>query len=413
MKTLHFADAHIDTANYGRHDPQTGLPVRVMDFLRSLDAIIDGAIAEKVELAIFAGDAFKDRAPLPTFQREWAKRIMRLSDAGIPTILLVGNHDISPSAGRANTLENFATFKVPNVIVVAKPKLLTPQELGVNAQVIAIPWVNRSSFIAGNDIDPDAAKVSDEIEVRVESLVKKFIEDTDPAIPVILTAHASVQGAVQSSGMAVMLGNELVLPTGLVRDTRLDYVALGHIHKAQNLNENAQPPVIYPGSIERVDFGEATDLKGYVIADVQKGSTTVDTRVLNTRKFIDRHVKLEKPENITGQLEAVLGDRDGLTDAMVRLVVEYPSDMATLIDERAIRAFAEKSLEFSLIKRPLIATRVRLPEGKTAEAMTPGELLDLYFDASHLDATQELKDMAILFMGADPQDQLNNLSETI
>ena len=42
---LHFADAHIDIANYGRHDPQSGLPMRVMDYLRSLDEIIDPAIA--------------------------------------------------------------------------------------------------------------------------------------------------------------------------------------------------------------------------------------------------------------------------------------------------------------------------------------------------------------------------------
>ena len=41
MKILHFADAHIDMANYGRHDPQTGLPLRVLDFLKSLDTIMN------------------------------------------------------------------------------------------------------------------------------------------------------------------------------------------------------------------------------------------------------------------------------------------------------------------------------------------------------------------------------------
>ena len=43
---LHFADAHIDMANYGRHDPQTGLPLRVVDFLNSLDTIVQAAIDE-------------------------------------------------------------------------------------------------------------------------------------------------------------------------------------------------------------------------------------------------------------------------------------------------------------------------------------------------------------------------------
>ena len=90
MRLLHFADAHIDMANFGRHDVETGLPFRVLDFLKSLDTIVDTAISEKVDLVIFAGDAYKDRTPAPTFQREWGRRLMRLSAAKIPTILFTG-----------------------------------------------------------------------------------------------------------------------------------------------------------------------------------------------------------------------------------------------------------------------------------------------------------------------------------
>ncbi len=129
MKLLHFADAHIDMTNYGRHDPETGLPMRVLDFLKSLDAIVDAAISEKVELVIFAGDAYKDRSPAPTFQREWGRRIMRLSQAKIPTLLLIGNHDISPSIGRAHALHEFKTLEVPFVKVLDKPCLLKSDEL--------------------------------------------------------------------------------------------------------------------------------------------------------------------------------------------------------------------------------------------------------------------------------------------
>ena len=51
-KILYFADSHIDMANYGRQDPETGLPLRVMDFLKSLDQIVDTAIAEPVDCVI-------------------------------------------------------------------------------------------------------------------------------------------------------------------------------------------------------------------------------------------------------------------------------------------------------------------------------------------------------------------------
>jgi DNA repair protein SbcD/Mre11 len=271
MKLLHFADAHIDMANFGRRDAETGLPLRVLDFLKSLDEIVDTAITEKVELVIFAGDAYRDRSPAPTFQREWGKRIMRLSKAGIRTLLLVGNHDMSPAVGRATSIQEFETLEIPQVTLLAKPTFLTADELGLPAQVIAIPWVSRSGMIAATEMGAEEAFTN--IEERIGELVELWLGKADPALPVILTAHASVQGAKYGSERSVMLGRDVVLPGSLVRDPRLDYVALGHIHKAQDLNGNAQPPVIYPGSIERVDFGEAGEEKFFVIAEVQRGKT--------------------------------------------------------------------------------------------------------------------------------------------
>ena len=149
MKLLHFADAHIDMANYGKHDPVTGLPFRVLDFLKSLDAIVDAAISEKVDMVIFAGDAYKDRSPAPTFQREWGRRIMRLSQAKIPTLLLIGNHDISPAAGRAHAIQEFKTLQVPYVKVLDQPCFLKSDDLwGLPIQVIAMPWITRSGLMA-------------------------------------------------------------------------------------------------------------------------------------------------------------------------------------------------------------------------------------------------------------------------
>ena len=129
LTILHFADAHIDMANYGRHDPESGLPMRVIDFLKSLDTIVDTAIDEKVDLVLFAGDAYKDRNPAPTFQREWGRRIIRLSKAGIPTVLLVGNHDFSPALGRAHAIEEFNTLEVPYVHVISQPAFLKPEDI--------------------------------------------------------------------------------------------------------------------------------------------------------------------------------------------------------------------------------------------------------------------------------------------
>jgi len=382
MRLLHFSDAHIDMANYGRHDPETGLPLRVLDFLKSLDTIVEAAIVEKVDLVIFAGDAYRDRSPAPTFQREWGKRIIRLSKAGIPTLLLVGNHDLSPALGRANSIQEFETLDIPHVTVLDKPQFLSTSDLGLPVQVIAIPWVSRSGILAAINAAPE--EIFSNIEERLTELVNMWLEKADPALPVILTAHASVQGAKFGSERTVMLGSDLVLPGSLVRDPRLDYVALGHIHKPQDLNENAHPPVIYPGSIERVDFGEAGDDKFFVIADITHGRTEVQWHKLeNIRPFIDRHITLESAENVTGILKSALPAAEILNGAIVRLTVDYTREWDTLIDESALRHYAEAAFEFHLIKHPKIEARIRLPANQVVSSLSPLELLNQYWRASH------------------------------
>jgi exonuclease SbcD len=386
MKILHFADAHIDMANYGRHDPQSGLPLRVMDFLKSLDTIVDTAIEERVDLVLFAGDAYKDRNPAPTFQREWGRRIIRLSRAGIPTLLLVGNHDLSPSLGRANAIEEFNTLEVPHVRVIDSPVFLGPEDLeGLPLQVLGLPWISRSGMLAHlGQLDGDGARVFEAIEARLTALVNSWLEQADKDLPVVLTAHASVQGARYGAERTVMLGNDLILPGSLVRDPRLDYVALGHIHKPQDLNEGGHPPVIYPGSIERVDFGEAGDDKFFVIAHVKRGKTRVEWRKLEgIRPFIDRRLRLKSKADLAAQLKKALPPAEELADAIVRLTIEYPRDMEPLIDDGFLREQARDAFEFHLVKRPEVEARIRLPEDQSVGSLSPLELLELYWRASH------------------------------
>ena len=396
MKLLHFADAHIDMANYGRHDPETGLPLRVLDFLKSLDTIVDASIDEKVDMVIFAGDAYKDRSPAPTFQREWGKRIIRLSQAKIPTLLLVGNHDLSPAAGRAHAIQEFDTLQVPFVKVLQKPEFLSPKDLwDLPVQIIAMPWVSRSGLMAAMESSAsDSKDIFSEIEFRISELVEGWIEEADSELPLILTAHASVEGATYGAERMVMLGSDLVLPTSLVKDKRLDYVAMGHIHKPQDVNKGNQPPVIYPGSIERVDFGEAKDDKFYVIAHVEKGKETkVEWKLIEgTRPFIERKAVLKSGENVIRVLKNALPE--DLSKAIVKLVVEYPRELDSLIDESALRKHAEEAFEFHLVKRPQIEARVRIPEGQVVSSMSPLDLLEQYFDSAKVEDADELGKLA-------------------
>src|ERR1700730_1177980 len=117
LKIAHLADTHIGMENYGRMNPETGLNQRLHDFLNSLDQAIEGAIEAKVDLIVFAGDIYKTRDPTPTHQREFARRIHRLSTAGIQTMIVAGNHDIPMSAGRATSVDIFNALEIPSVTV--------------------------------------------------------------------------------------------------------------------------------------------------------------------------------------------------------------------------------------------------------------------------------------------------------
>src|SRR5918912_1429194 len=105
IRIAHLADTHIGMENYGRVNPQTGLNQRLHDFLNSLDQALDGALAAKVDVVVFAGDVYKTRDPTPTHQREFARRIHRLAQAGIKVMIVAGNHDIPLSVGRASSIE--------------------------------------------------------------------------------------------------------------------------------------------------------------------------------------------------------------------------------------------------------------------------------------------------------------------
>ncbi|HNF95199.1 MAG TPA: hypothetical protein PLQ75_11165, partial [Anaerolineales bacterium] len=332
--------------------------------------------------------------------------IMRLSQAKIPTLLLIGNHDISPSIGRAHALQEFKTLQVPYVKVLDAPELLKPEDLwDLPLQVIAMPWVARSGFMAATG-ETDSTQAFSRIEENISELITGWIEECDLSMPIVLTAHASIEGAKFGGERLVMLGNDLVLTGGLVKNPKLNYVAMGHIHKPQDVNEGHQPPVIYPGSIERVDFGEAKEERFFVIADVEKGrNTEVEwIQLTGVRKFIDRRATIESSESVTEFLKSKLPKPKEMSEAIIRLIVEYPREWDSLIDESALRKYAADAFEFHFVKRPQIESRVRIDEGQVVSSLSPLDLLDQYFDAAKVSNADELKNLAQEIISEDSQD---------
>ena len=287
MRILHFSDVHIGVESYGHTDPSTGLSTRLGDFLHTFDQLVDYAIDSSVDLALFAGDAYKSRDPSQTHQREFARRIARLSQAGIPVFLLVGNHDVPNVASRATALDIFPTLAVPNVTTAERLETSVVHTRAGPLQILALPWVRRSAYLAreetrGLTIDD----INSQIQERVTNLLSDRLNALDPSIPAVLTAHVSLNTARTGSEQSMLLGRDPVLMQSALARPPLDYVALGHIHRHQVLAEN--PHVVYAGSLQRVDFGEEDDEKGFCVIELDpsapQGRRLVDFRLPARRR---------------------------------------------------------------------------------------------------------------------------------
>ena len=379
IKLLHFADLHLGVENYGRIDPATGLSTRLMDFLRSYDQVVDYALENDISLVVFAGDAYKTRDPSPTYEREFARRIRRLSTAGIPTVLVAGNHDTPSAVGRAITVEIFATLEVENVYVAKKPEVILIETKGGPVQVVALPWVTRSALLARDEYkNKNLEEINQLILERITNIVEGpdgLISQLDRTVPTILAAHATVQGAVYGSERSVMLGQEVILPPSLARNPAFDYVALGHIHKHQVLNE--QPPMIYSGSIERIDFGEEREDKGFVVAEVERGRASWQFVKTDARLFVTIEVDVQSDDPTAEILEAIAARN--IETAVVRIIIHTTVEKEPLVNEGEIRRALAGAFHIAAIVKD-VERKVRLRLGdQPIEEMTPRQMLERYF----------------------------------
>ncbi len=385
IRLLHFADLHLGIENYGRLDPETGLSSRAGDFLRAFDDVIEQAMAGDghgpVDLVLFAGDAFKTRDPNPTYQREFARRIHRLAVVEqIPVFLLVGNHDVPNAAGHADSLDIFRTLEVPGVTVARRPGLFTVTTRHGPLQIVALPWVTRSALLArGEYRSASLDEINALLLERLQRIVDELLAQCDPAIPTIMTAHGTVQGAVFGAERSVMLGYDLVLPRSLVDHPQVSYVALGHIHKHQCVLES--PPVVYAGSPERIDFGEAREDKGFVWVEVVSAGAPATWRFQPraARPFVHLRVEADRGDPTAAVIAALA--HQPLEGAIVRVVIHTTPELEPHIDYNQIHeALAPAFHVAGVVPEVHRPSRLRLSSDTgSVEALQPREALERYF----------------------------------
>ncbi len=342
MRIVHFSDVHIGVENYSRIDPETGFSTRLLDFLNSFDQVIDYSINTKVDLVVFCGDAFKSRDPSQTQQREFAKRIARLSNKGIPAMLIVGNHDVPLVANKASSLDIYKTLDIPHIYIGNTLKTHTITTSDGPIQILTLPWIRRSNYLSKNDKKP---LTPEEINFAIQESLTRAIQSEskklDKSIPTILAGHITIGEAKTSSEVSMMLGNDYLLLKSQIALPEFDYIALGHIHRHQILEES--PPVVYSGSLERIDFGEENDQKGFCLVTIDpsqkqgKRIKELEFKKVNARKFLTIPITIS--ETSSNPIEDIVSNVLSFTtnESIIRIKIKAPQKFMGLLTENLIR----------------------------------------------------------------------------
>ncbi|MBS60095.1 MAG: nuclease SbcCD subunit D [Anaerolineaceae bacterium] len=377
IRLLHFADVHVGMENYGRLDLDTGTSTRVRDFLDRMDEVIEYGINNKADIAIFAGDAFKTRDPNPTQQREFAKRLKFLSDH-MPLLLLVGNHDLPGMASKASSVDIFQALDVPNVIVGNAPEARVVDTRSGPVFLAWMPYPMRNRLLAK---DQHQGKSLHDLDLALQTSVVTIIQDLasqamDYDMPRVLSSHLSVSEAKLGSERIVMLGKDVSIGKSVLNDPVWDYVALGHIHKHQDVNSGLYPGIVYSGSLERIDFGEEKDPKGFCWVELEREKTVWEFVKVDARPFLTIRVDVRDYEEPTTVVLSSISAHD-VSGAVIRLIIHVKSQNMQLLRDNDIAEALSDAHSYTINKDVEHESRTRIG-GVAAETLSAEELLERY-----------------------------------
>jgi exonuclease SbcD len=391
IKVLHLADIHLGSGfSHGRINPETGINTRLEDFVKTLSICIDRAIAEPVDVVLFAGDAFPDATPAPFIHEAFASQFRRLADANIPTILLVGNHDQHSQGNGGASLCIYRTLVVPGFIVGDRITTHRIDTANGSLQVITLPWLNRSTLLTRPETEGLSLEEVNQLLIeKLQPVLEAEIRRLDPNLPTILLGHLMADRANLGAERLLAVGKGFTIPLSLLIRPEFDYVALGHVHKHQNLNKTNDPPIIYPGSIERVDFSEEKEDKGYVLLEITKGKVKWEFCPLPVRPFCTINLDVSSADN---PQEVILNAiaKEPIEDAVVRLIYQIRSEQLELINTTALTLALQPAHSYTI--RPELVSqlaRPRLPELGVENTLDPIFALKTYLN--NREDLQELK----------------------
>jgi len=361
------------------------LNTRVQDFTKCLTYAFRAAIDREVDFVVFSGDAYRSCDPSATHQRELARCVQELSQAGIPMVIVVGNHDAPVAFGKANSVDIFRTLGTQGVHVADSDCIVDLETRSGPVQVACLPWLHRSHLLATEDCkDLTEQEITQRLQQLGARLVDGLAARIDTGKPAVLAAHVAVADAVLSgSEQTAIIGRDPVFLTSTLAQPAFDYVALGHIHRHQDMNPQASPPVVYSGSIDRIDFGEEEEAKGCCIVSIDQESqgepksTTYEFLPTPARPF--KTIRVD-PSDSTDVTQAILDElsNHNLRDHIVRIIYRTESGPAHLDLPKIRQATGDAALVAGIF--PDTERPQKLRRSTVTHDMSLSKALEAYID---------------------------------
>jgi exonuclease SbcD len=262
MRILHSADIHLGELP---GPVVNGQNARLLDTLRCFDFMVEYAEKERPDVILIAGDLF-DKSKLwgdnmLSLIDAAARRLRKLADIA-PTVLMFGtdNHD------SLKAFENILNMNIPGLRVVTEPGIFLAGTPSGYLQVACLPGFDKGYFRAKHP-GMEPAEESVMCSKFLGDMVNGLSAQLDPTVPSVLMGHYTVVGCELDNGQHVFSQNEVVLLKEALAGSAFDLVALGHIHRAQQV-ECAGKPVFYSGPPNGITFNEEGQDKGFWMHEI-------------------------------------------------------------------------------------------------------------------------------------------------
>ncbi|MCX6004235.1 MAG: exonuclease SbcCD subunit D, partial [Chloroflexi bacterium] len=268
-----------------------------------------------------------------------------------------------------------------------RPGVLNIVTRSGEVQVAVLPWLRRNALLVRDEIkNLSMDQETEQLQVAMTAKLAELAGQIDAAKPAVLAGHFGIASASIGSERTMVIGRDPVVMLSDVANPVYDYIALGHIHKRQVLCE--EPPVVYAGSLERLDFGDEGEEKGFYSVEItqQEGKKPISYELhkIEARRFLTLEISIADgdPDATMSILQKIEARKNEIAGAIVRLKISLPSSLAGLVRESEIFKALKEAYNVSIGKEVRQAARTRA-SGWISEGLTPLDALKNYLETKN------------------------------